>query len=114
MELQDLGKMYASNVEDEEEYKEMVFMKDFKGRWFLKIVTENYFEPLMDDQDPKAENIMRAIYKGKESTKCDGNIQGYSSLTHILRTSAPKTRMELNIKFFTNSFKPNYDVNYYF
>jgi hypothetical protein len=34
----------------------------------------------MDEDDPKAENLMNKIWKGKESANCDGSMKGYSSL----------------------------------
>jgi hypothetical protein len=43
----------------------------------------------MAEEDPKAENLMNKIYVGKDATKCDGNIYGYSTFMHIL-TSKPK------------------------
>ena len=66
--------MLSYKVDDEVEYEKMIFEKDFLGRSMLKIITDNHFFPLMDQEDPKAVNIMQAIYKGKESTRCDGNI----------------------------------------
>ena len=56
----------------------------------LKIITKNTFEPLMDENDPKAENLMVMIWHGKEDTKCDGNIFGYSNLSHIIMSRAKK------------------------
>lgn len=40
---------------------------DFKGDTILKIITKNNYESLMDENDPKAENLMMSIYYGKES-----------------------------------------------
>jgi hypothetical protein len=40
---------------------------DFKGRTVLKTITLNDFEDLMDEEDPKAENIMLMIWHGKEA-----------------------------------------------
>ena len=51
----------------------------------------NAFEPLMDENDPKAENLMFVIWQGREATRCDGNIYGYSNLSHIIVTRAKKT-----------------------
>lgn len=42
----------------------------------------------MDDNDPKAETLMMNIYNGKETTKCDGNFGGYSSMLHVLSSKA--------------------------
>ena len=60
--------------------------EDFQGRSVLKTITINKFEPLMDIRDPKAENLMISIWDGKESSKCDGNFFGFSSLAYILDT----------------------------
>lgn len=64
--------------------------QDFKGRSILKIICENLFEPLMNEGDPKAENLILQIWHGREATKCDGNIYGYSNITHILWTKSKK------------------------
>ena len=71
----------------------------------------------MDENDTKAENLMSKIWKGKESTNCDGNIFGYSSLTNVVfrsfkRLSAGNNGSLLNIA--TNSFEPNFQVDYGF
>jgi hypothetical protein len=58
--------------------------KDFTNRSIIKIITENNFEPLMDEKDPKAERVMLMIWQGKEAALCDGDIYGYSNLVHIL------------------------------
>lgn len=57
---------------------------DSKERSVLKIITSNNFEQLMDEKDPKAENLMNKIWKGKEAANCDGNIFGYSSLSNVV------------------------------
>ena len=44
----------------------------------------------MDGKDAKAENLMLSIWSGKESHKCDGNIYGYSMLSHILMSRTKK------------------------
>ena len=44
----------------------------------------------MDEFDPKAENIMVMIWHGKEAIQCDGNIYGYSNLSHIIMTKSKK------------------------
>ena len=44
----------------------------------------------MDENDPKAENMMLSIWHGKEATKCDGITSGYSSLNHIMKSSVKK------------------------
>ncbi len=82
--------MYSLKIEDEKFYERLITGLDFKGRSVLKIITENQYEPLMYEKDPKAENLMLMIWHGKEATMCDGNIYGYSNLAHILMTKAKK------------------------
>ena len=76
--------MYTSKISDENYYGNLINDTDFNGRTTLKIICEKNFESLMDENDPKAENIMLRIWHGREATKCDGIITGYSSLTHII------------------------------
>lgn len=87
-----LGKMFSSKIEDEKYYEKLITQQDFKGRTVLKIITMNNFESLMDEEDPKAENLMLMIWQGKEATRCDGNIYGYSNLSHIIMTKAKKSK----------------------
>jgi hypothetical protein len=44
----------------------------------------------MDGKDIKAENLMLSIWSGKETHKCDGNIYGYSMLSHIIMSRTKK------------------------
>jgi len=112
--LLSLGQMYSSKIEDEDFYEELITDVDFRDRSLLKIITDQEFEPLMDENDPKAENIMMSIYQGKETTRCDGNIKGFSSIYHVI-TSKPK-KLGANdksyFKFLTNHFEANYDFDY--
>lgn len=89
-ELLKLGKMYSRKIEDEKYYEKLITGQDFRGRTVLKTITQNNFEPLMDEDDPKAENLMVLIWYGKEATKCDGNIFGFSNLSHIIISKAKK------------------------
>lgn len=57
-----LGKMFSSKIEDEKYYEKLITQVDFKGRTVLKIITMNNFESLMDENDPKAENLMLTIW----------------------------------------------------
>jgi hypothetical protein len=82
--------MYTSKISDEKYYESLIMNEDFKARTVLKIITQNNFEPLMDELDPKAENIMLMIWHGQEAIKCDGNIFGYSSIMHLIMTRAKK------------------------
>lgn len=61
--------MFTSKIEDEDYYETLITDIDSRDRSLLKIITDNEFEPLMDDKDPKAENIMMSIYQGKEATR---------------------------------------------
>ena len=38
----------------------------------------------MDENDPKAENLMNKIWRGNEATNCDGNILGFSNMYNIV------------------------------
>jgi hypothetical protein len=70
----------------------------------------------MSEEDPKSENIMNNIYIGKDATKCDGNIFGYSTFMHIL-TQKPKIAKAGDSDFFnmiTIDFKYKTDVDYTF
>lgn len=82
--------MFSSKISDEKYYEKLIMQEDFKSRTVLKIIIENNFESLMDEEDPKAENLMLMIWHGKEATRCDGNIYGYSNLAHIIMTKAKK------------------------
>jgi hypothetical protein len=82
----ELGRAYTGKVEDDELYEKLIMAEDFQGRKVLKIITLNAYEPLMDEEDPKAEDIITKLWDGHESTKCDGNIYGYSTLMHIIKS----------------------------
>jgi hypothetical protein len=114
--LLELGKMYSLKIEDEKFYERLITGLDFKGRSVLKIITENQYEPLMSEKDPKAENLMLMIWHGKEATKCDGNIYGYSNLSHILMTKAKKIsgKSVKLLQMITNYYEPNFKVDYSF
>ena len=70
----------------------------------------------MDEVDPKAENLMVMIWHGKEATKCDGNIYGYSNLSHIIMTRAKKISGKKTslMQMITNYYDPNFKVDYSF
>jgi len=109
-----LGKLFSSKIDDQKYYDSLIMGIDFKGRSVLKIITQNDFEPLMNQGDPKAENLMMSIWNGKESHKCDGNIYGFSSLAFIANS---RTKIALGNKYtfrgvITNYFKANLDVDY--
>ena len=112
----ELGKMYSAKIEDEKYYEGLIMQTDFKSRTVLKIVTSNNFESLMDEEDPKAENLMLMIWHGKEATRCDGNIYGYSNLAHICTTKAKKIsgKRTTLMQMITNYFEPNFKVDYSF
>lgn len=57
-----LGQMYSSKIEDEKFYEWLITEVDFKNRSVLKIIAVNKFEYLMDENDPKAENMMMGIW----------------------------------------------------
>ena len=107
--------MFLSKVEDEKYYESLMMDCDFKDRTILKIITENYFENLLHEEDPKGENLMVKLWHGNEATLCDGNIYGYSNLTHILFTKAKKTgKREKFFLLITNFFEVNFNQDYTF
>ena len=69
----------------------------------------------MSEDDPKAGNMIRNIWHGEEFTKCDGNMQGYSNMTHIL-FSKPKHGDETTgfFEIITAGFFRNFKVDYTF
>jgi hypothetical protein len=69
----------------------------------------------MAEDDPKAENIMNNIYRGSEATNCDGNIQGYSTLMHILSNESKKASEDSTFtEIVTKEFEYNLNVDYSF
>lgn len=108
--------MYSAKIEDEKYYETLIMDQDFQGRTVIKIITENSFESLMDEEDPKAENLIVMIWHGKEATRCDGNIYGYSNLMHIIFTRAKKMSGKNTslIQMISNYFEPNFNVDYSF
>ena len=115
-ELLELGRMYSSKIEDEKFYEGLIMGEDFRGRTVLKIITQDSFEPLMDEEDPKAENLMLMIWHGKEATRCDGNIFGYSNMAHLITSKAKKTSGKKTslLQAISNYFEPNFKVDYSF
>jgi hypothetical protein len=71
----------------------------------------------MSEADPKAINLIRGIWFGKESTGCDGNMYGFSRLMHVL-FSTPIKRTDMKpayIQLATNDFaKMDETVDYTF
>ena len=67
----------------------------------------------MSESDPKAATLIRNIWHGEEFTKCDGNVYGYSNMTHILmaksiRHDDSKGFFDLVSKGFVRNFKVDY------
>lgn len=50
--------MFTSKIDDEKYYENLIMDTDFRDRSVLKIITENLFEPLIPEDDPKPENLM--------------------------------------------------------
>lgn len=118
-----LGNMISKKIENEDYYEQLIMTTDFKGRNIIKIITQNDFEPLMDEDDPKAENLLMMIWRGKEGARCDGDILGYSNFAFLLRTKAKRAtgtnsqggpNKATLMQIITNYFHPNYSVNYSF
>ena len=69
----------------------------------------------MSEEDPKAGNLIRNIWFGEDFTKCDGNVFGFSNMTHILLSRAK--RADAATPFFeivSQGFEKNYHVDYTF
>ena len=109
--------MYTKKIEDENYYESILMAKDFSERNLIKIITQNNFEKLMEEKDPKAERVMMMIWRGKEAAHCDGDIFGYSNIVHVIM-SKPKKIMERNnsqfMQIVTNFFQMNTLMNYSF
>lgn len=70
----------------------------------------------MSEDDPKAENLIMKMWRGKFSTSCDGNIFGYSNIIGIV-TNSSTPAADPNATFMeivTNDFRLNTDVDYLF
>ncbi len=68
----------------------------------------------MEEEDPKAENIIGILWDGIESTKCDGNIYSYSSFLHIVVSGTTMLQSDDTfLQKITNFFESNYQhVNF--
>lgn len=68
----------------------------------------------MNEDDPKAENLMLKTWNGQEASRCDGNIYGYSNMMYTI-FNKPKKQTELEfIPLITNNFEVNMKVDYRF
>ena len=70
----------------------------------------------MHEDDPKAVNLISNIWHGRQSEKCNGSIDGYSCLKHILESETEKadesaTFMDIVTNFWGGM---NDDVDYLF
>jgi len=107
--------MYLTKIDNENLYAKLILDLDFRSRPVLKIITINNFEKLMDEQDPKAENLMNKIWHGWEAANCDGTMMGYSSLTHVIWSPSEIKEKSLSLlEVANNKFKPKFQVNYSF
>ncbi|CDW75745.1 UNKNOWN [Stylonychia lemnae] len=110
-----LGEMYISKTTDEKQYEKLILDKDIQDRPVLKIISKNNFERLMDENDPKAENLMNKIWRGNEATNCDGNIFGFSNMSNIVFKPFKKllySKQNGIMEIASNSFEPNFKVDY--
>ena len=63
----------------------------------------------MHEDDPKAESLIMKMWKGEDSTACDGNLFGFSNLAHILLKKSKKVTDSKNTTYYqicSNYFKP--------
>lgn len=52
----------------------------------MKIIFECKLEPLLNEEDPKSQNIMDNLINGKETAACDGTVEGFSSFLNIFNS----------------------------
>mmetsp|Transcript_34575 Transcript_34575/g.42585 ORF Transcript_34575/g.42585 Transcript_34575/m.42585 type:complete len:208 (+) Transcript_34575:476-1099(+) len=113
--LLSLGEIYSSKIENEVYYESLIKDKDFNGRSVLNIICYCKFQQLMSEDDPKAGNMIRNIWYGEDFTRCDGNIFGFSNMSHIVLTRAK--RADSATPFFdivSGGFEKNFKVDYTF
>ena len=113
--LLDLGAIYSEKIDDEDHYSSLISDMDFNGRSVLHIICYSKFQQLLNEDDPKAQNLIRNIWKGAEYTKCDGSLVGYSNMTYILTTAAK--RADAQTTFFdliSQGFVKNFNLDYTF
>ena len=48
----------------------------------IKIITDNHFEPLMDENGPKAENLIVIIWDGKEAPSLERGLIHFIVVFH--------------------------------
>ena len=81
-----LAKDICGMIDSEDDFKVYLDDTDFINRPLLKIITENKFAEMLSSEDPKSQNIMNNLFVGSEGSKCDGNIYGYSTFMHVLKS----------------------------
>ena len=62
----------------------------------------------MSENDPKGGTVIRNIWHGDDFTKCDGNIMGYSNISHILFNRAKRAADNAT---FMEIVSGNYEMN---
>lgn len=112
--LLSLGSIYSSKIE-EDEYEDLVKDKDFNGRSVLNIICYCKFHQLMNEEDPKAGNMIRDIWYGEKFNKCDGNIYGYSNMTSIAMKKTEKATEDTSFfEIISGGWDKNFKVDYTF
>ena len=103
-----LGRKIIENIA--EEHIENIFLdKDYHFRTVFKIITINKLYPLLSS--PKLNVLLEMIWVGKQSFKCDGRLQDFSTISHILQSKLKKLPGE-DLSFnelVTAKFKSNID-----
>jgi len=108
--------MYTSKITDDKYYEQLIMDSDFTGRLCIKIITKENLEPLMDENDPKAETTISQLWNGVDPAKCDGHLHGFSTLYYLItsKNKLVSRKTTSNMDIFNNNFVPNFDVDYTF
>ena len=66
----ELGRTFNTKIGDDDAYyRELIYNTiDFQNRTVLKIIVKYGFLPLLNDDDPKATNLLNEIYVGEDAT----------------------------------------------
>lgn len=81
----------------------------------LNIICYCKFHNLMNEDDPKAGNMIRDIWFGEKFTKCDGNIFGFSNMTSIVLTRAKRAADGTSFfEIVSGGWEKNFKVDYTF
>jgi hypothetical protein len=85
--LQSFGSKIIDNIDPKEkQIIESIFMDtDFEDRTVFRIITDYEYEELL--LDFKTSALLDQLWKGKESSNCNGKVNNYSLLTCLYETT---------------------------